>query len=171
MKTILDHESDYISSAALLCLAQETEDNPKLASKYNLDLRINLFLDELDRNEDNFRKEEIIELVKAIGYAKGENRHRFILRYFNDPDPELHTAAIVAAGNTSHENFLPLLIEELKDARFRESAITAIAQYGNSIIAYLIKRYRDPIAPKSIKKYLTRNSFRTGQLKKLYKPF
>jgi AAA family ATP:ADP antiporter len=39
----LDHESEYISSAALLCLAQETEDNPKLAAKYNLDLRIPTF--------------------------------------------------------------------------------------------------------------------------------
>ena len=151
----LDHESDYISSAALLCLAQETEDNPKLASKYNLNLRINLFLDELDRNEGNFRKEEIIELVKAIGYAKGENRHRFILRYFNDPDEELRSAAIIAAGNTSHEHFLPLLIDELDDARFRESAIKAIAQYGNSIITYLIKRYKDELAPKSLKKYLS----------------
>lgn len=150
----LDHESDYISSAALLCLAQETEDNPKLASKYNLDLRINLFLDELDRNKENFRKQEIIELVKAIGYAKGENRHRFILRYFNDPDPELKTAALIAAGNTSHEYFLPLLLKELKEARFRESAIKAIADYGNSIIAYLSKRYSDPLAPKVLKKYL-----------------
>jgi AAA family ATP:ADP antiporter len=150
----LDHESDYISSAALLCLAQETEDNPKLASKYNLDLRINLFLDELDRNEGNFRKTEIIELVKAIGYAKGENRHRFILRYFNDPDPELKTAALVAAGNTAHETFLPLLLDELKEKRFRESAIKAIAGYGNPIIAYLGKRFGDPMAPKSLKKYL-----------------
>lgn len=150
----LDHESDYISSAALLCLAQETEDNPKLASKYNLNLRINLFLDELDRNEGNFRKEEVIELVKAIGYAKGENRHKFILRYFKHPDHELHEAAIVAAGNTSHERFLPLLFDELKDIRFRESAIKAISQYGNSIITYLIKRYKDPLAPKSLKKFL-----------------
>jgi len=150
----LDHESDYISSAALLCLAQETEDNPKLAAKYNLDLRINLFLDELDRNESSFRKQEIIELVKAIGFAKGEDRHRFILRYFNDPDPELKTAALVAAGNTSHERFLPLLLDELREPRFRESAIKAIADYGNSIIAYLSKRYSDPLAPKSLKKYL-----------------
>ena len=150
----LDHESDYISSAALLCLAQETEDNPKLAAKYNLDLRINLFLDELDRNESNFRKEEIIELIKAIGYAKGENRHRFILRYFHHEDHGLHTAAIVAAGNTAHENFLPLLIDELGDPRFRESAIKAISEYGNSIISYLIKRYKDPTAPKIVKKYL-----------------
>ncbi|WP_082438538.1 Npt1/Npt2 family nucleotide transporter [Nonlabens sp. YIK11] len=150
----LDHESDYISSAALLCLAQETEDNPKLAAKYNLDLRINLFLDELDRNEGNFRKEEVIELVKAIGYAKGENRHRFILRYFENPDHELRTAAILAAGNTAHENFLPLLINELDDARFRESAIIAISNYGNSIITYLIKRYKDPVAPIAVKKYL-----------------
>ncbi|WP_194850273.1 NTP/NDP exchange transporter [Nonlabens antarcticus] len=150
----LDHESDYISSAALLCLAQETEDNPKLASKYNLDLRINLFLDELDRNESSFRKQEIIELVKAIGYAKGENRHRFILRYFNDPDPELKTAALVAAGNTAHERFLPLLLDELEESRFRESAIRAIADYGNPIITYLNKRYSDPMGPKSLKKYL-----------------
>jgi len=150
----LDHESDYISSAALLCLAQETEDNPKLADKYNLNLRINLFLDELDRNEGNFRKAEIIELVKAIGFAKGENRHKFIIRYLTHEDVELRAAAIIAAGNTAHENFLPLLIEELKDARFRESAITAIANYGNSIIVYLIKRYKDPVAPKSLKKYL-----------------
>ena len=150
----LDHESDYISSAALLCLAQETEDNPKLAAKYNLDLRINLFLDELDRNQDNFRKAEIVELIKALGYAKGEKRHRFIQRYFDDPDHELRSAAIIAAGNTAHENFLPMLINELEDERFRESAIIAISNYGNSIITYLIKRYKDPVAPKTVKKYL-----------------
>jgi hypothetical protein len=52
--------------------------------------------------------------VKSIGYAKGENRHRFILRYFNDPDPELKTAALEAAGNTAHG--FTLLIDELKEA-------------------------------------------------------
>ncbi|AZQ42879.1 Npt1/Npt2 family nucleotide transporter [Nonlabens ponticola] len=150
----LDHESDYISSAALLCLAQETEDNPKLASKYNLDLRINLFLDELDRHEDNFRKGEIIELIKAIGYAKGDNRHKFILRYLKNPDEDLHKAALVAAGNTSHERFLPILLDELKEARFRESAIKAISSYGNSIINYLKKRYTDPSAALAHKKYI-----------------
>jgi AAA family ATP:ADP antiporter len=163
----LDHDSDYISSAALLCLAQETEDNPKLAAKYNLDLRINLFLDELDRNQDNFRKGEIVELVKAIGFAKGDQRHRFILRYFNDPDPELKEAAITAAGNTSHERFLPLLLDELREARFRESAIKAISTYGNSIITYLNKRFLDPHAPKYIRKFIPQIYLELGSPKAL----
>jgi AAA family ATP:ADP antiporter len=51
----LDHESEAFLVYALLCLAQETEDNPKLAAKYNSDLRTT-FLDELISNEDNLRK-------------------------------------------------------------------------------------------------------------------
>ncbi|WP_124979162.1 Npt1/Npt2 family nucleotide transporter [Nonlabens xiamenensis] len=140
----LNYENEFISTAALMCLARESQDNPKLASKYNLNLRVRVFIDELEKGHSDLRIPEITRLIETLGFINRPKYHHIIVRYLKHKNPILKNAAIMAAGETSREEFLPILFEELEDIAFRESAISAIASYGNGIIPTLYKKYLDP---------------------------
>jgi AAA family ATP:ADP antiporter len=135
----LDDEDEFISTAALLALAKDARDNPKLASKYNLGLRVNLFIHEIESSDNDLKIPEIAHLIRALGYVTRTKYHEIIGRYLKHPNPILKTAAIEAAGEMAHEKFLPHLVACLEEFRFRESAIKAIIKYGNSIIPLIEK--------------------------------
>ena len=139
----LNYDNEFISTAALLCLARESEDNPTLASKYNLHLRIQLFIDELENRESDLRISEIARVIEALGYIKRTRFHSIIERYLTHPNPIRKNAALLAAGETAWEKFLPILYKELDDMAYRESSIKAISSFGNAIIPMLYKRYLD----------------------------
>ncbi|MGB3590250.1 MAG: Npt1/Npt2 family nucleotide transporter [Nonlabens sp.] len=150
----LDDEDDFISSAALLALAHDARDNPRLASKYNLGLRVKLYIDELEAADNDLRVADIARLIETLGYVTGTKYHDLIIKYLKHKNPILVNAAIVAAGEQAHERFLPLLMELLEDHRFRESVMTAISKYGNSILRFLEQEYDDPNTKSIIKQHL-----------------
>lgn len=137
----LNYEDEFISTAALLCLARESEDNPRLAAKYNLNLRVKVFIDEMGSDDSDLRVSEIARIIETLGYIKRSKYHDIIIRYLKHPNPILKNAAILAAGETAREKFLPILFEELEDIAFRESSIKAISGFGNGIIPQLYKMY------------------------------
>ncbi|WP_405378590.1 Npt1/Npt2 family nucleotide transporter [Nonlabens sp. Asnod3-A02] len=137
----LDYENEFIATAALLALARESEDNPTLAAKYNLHLRIKMFIDELESEDSDLKISEIARLIETLGYVKRTKYHDIIQTYLKHPNPILKNAAILAAGETAREKFLPVLYSELENIAYRESSIKAISSFGNAIIPTLYKKY------------------------------
>lgn len=137
----LDYENEFIATAALLALARESEDNPTLAAKYNLHLRIKMFIDELESEDSDLKISEIARLIETLGYVKRTKYHDIIETYLKHPNPILKNAAILAAGETAREKFLPVLYSELENIAYRESSIKAISSFGNAIIPTLYKKY------------------------------
>jgi AAA family ATP:ADP antiporter len=137
----LNYDDEFISTAALLCLARESEDNPRLAAKYNLNLRVKVFIDEMVSSGSDLSISEIARVIETLGYIKRSRYHDIIFRYLKHPNPILKNAALLAAGETAREKFLPVLYEKLEDLTYRESSITAISSFGNAIIPQLYKRY------------------------------
>ena len=137
----LDYENEFIATAALLALARESEDNPTLAAKYNLHLRIKMFIDELESEDSDLKISEIARLIETLGYVKRTKYHDIIQTYLKHPNPILKNAAILAAGETAREKFLPILYSELENIAYRESSIKAISSFGNAIIPTLYKKY------------------------------
>ncbi len=150
----LDDEDDFISTAALLALARDSRDNPKLAAKYNLGLRVNLYIKEMEDRDNDMRIPEIAHLIETLGFVTRTKYHGIISRYLQHSNPILKTAAIDAAGQMAHERFLPDLIGFLGEFRFRESAINAVTKYGNSIVPVLEKRYDDQNGDPELKTYI-----------------
>ncbi|MEO9953022.1 Npt1/Npt2 family nucleotide transporter [Nonlabens sp.] len=137
----LDYENEFIATAALLALARESEDNPTLAAKYNLHLRIKMFIDELESVDSDLKVSEIARLIETLGYVKRTKYHDIIQTYLKHPNPILKNAALLAAGETAREKFLPVLYSELENIAYRESSIKAISSFGNAIIPTLYKKY------------------------------
>ncbi len=165
----LNDEDDFTATAALLALARNAKDNPKLAEKYNLELRVNIYINELESSDSDLRIPEIIRLIETLGFVKDSRYHGIIERYLTHQNPLLKTAAIHAAGTLALDRFLPVLFRELDDFSFRESVTTAIAKYGNHIIPRLEKKYLDQnetiqvrlLIPEIVAIIETERSFRT----------
>ena len=131
--TYLNNSSDYISNAALLCLAKESAENEKLAVKFDLNSRIQKKIYELSKDDNDLRKQEIAELLITVAYAKEPKFYSFISAHFNNRDSYVVGHAIKAAGISAHAPFVGNLIDFLADKEFRKNAIRALQNYGEGI--------------------------------------
>jgi AAA family ATP:ADP antiporter len=138
-ETYLNHPTDYISNAAVLCLAKESASNKKLSQKFGLNDRIQAKIRELSSADNDLRKEEIAELLIAIGYAKEHRFYSFISAHFNNKDPYVIRYAIKAAGITAHEPFINQLLAFLSEKQFRKPARKALRNYGVAITRTILK--------------------------------
>ena len=129
----LNHETDYISNAALLCLAKEGVNNNKLSIKYNLHTRIAQQVRTLNTPEGFSRKEAVAKLLVTIAYSGIEKFYPFITVHLNNRDQYIVKYAIKAAGITANERFVDELLNYLSIKEYRKRAIKALKNYGTGI--------------------------------------
>ena len=150
----LDHKSDYIANAALLCLAKEASENQKLALQFGLYNRIDDRVTFLTDQNHTERESLIAELLMTIAESKMVKHYSFIAVHLNNKSPYIVKNAIKAAGITSHEQFIDTLLQLLLEKRYRKKAIRALKDYGVKIIDYIIKLEKSEIQSKEINKYI-----------------
>ncbi|UZO80267.1 MFS transporter [Aquimarina sp. ERC-38] len=153
-KAYLDHEIDYISNAALLCLAKEAQHNLRIATKYQLDYRINEKVKELSEDEASHRREEIAELLITIGYARIPRFYSYIGANLHHKDEYIIKHAIKAAGLTASEQFVLPLLSFLKYNKLRKKTIRALQSYGPEITQTVLKMDSDDLLKVATKKYI-----------------
>ncbi|NND89170.1 MAG: MFS transporter [Flavobacteriaceae bacterium] len=167
--TYLNHSVDYISNAALLCLAKEAEANKKLAIQYDLDKRIEDKIEELFSEDNDLRKTEIAELLLTIAYAKDPKYYSFISVQFNNKDEYIVAHAIQAAGITAHEAFVAPLLNFLSEKIFRKHATQALRSYGVEITQTILKMDMSENLSDDVKPHLPKviQSFKSRQAVKV----
>ncbi len=130
----LRNDNYKISDAALLGAAQETRDNP--------DLRIILQLDEVidDKLEDSKRSDDAARLIntkiicaKAIGISTLKARYDLLKEFLNDENSEVRKAAVFGCGRTLDPQFIPILINLMKEKEFLPFIKEALGFYGSGI--------------------------------------
>ncbi|WP_047545836.1 Npt1/Npt2 family nucleotide transporter [Psychroserpens sp. Hel_I_66] len=165
-KAYLDHESDYISNAALLCLAKEASANQKLALQFGLYNRIENRLQTLTLPENHERETSIAELLITIAESRMTKYYSFIATHLENQNPYIKKHAIKASGITASDQFLNNLIDLIAEKTYRKYAITALKNYGVKIIDYIIKLEKTEILnsntasqlPKIISKFKTQKA-------------
>ena len=134
----LDHENDYIANAALLSLAKEAGHNASIAKRYRLQERIEAKIRKIESSESETRKEEIAEVLMAIGYFGMPKYFDFIESKFNHEKAYVVRYAIKAAGTTADPNFIDPLLFFLKDKKYRKRAVRALKNFGPSVIKVIL---------------------------------
>ncbi len=150
----LDDDDDHIASTALLALAQYASRDSHLGEKYNLHLRIKLFLDEIDENIKEVDLKEKSRLIEAIGYAKYTNYQTIIKTNLNNRNEVIKTSCIKSAGHTKDRYFLQDLFSLLEQPRYRKVASEALVEYGNSLLHFLKVKHSRGTLTKSLLKEL-----------------
>ncbi|TYP75064.1 Npt1/Npt2 family nucleotide transporter [Aquimarina intermedia] len=159
----LDHPSDYIANAALLCLAKEAVDNPKIAEKYQLTHRVEVKVNELSLPESDHRKQEIAEILITIGYTGLPKYYSFISAHLYNVDPYITRHAIRAAGLTQDERFVTSLMDFLSEDDFNEVAIEALKNYGGEITKTILRLDQSEGLKDNVRQYIPKvvQSFKT----------
>ncbi|WP_241489675.1 Npt1/Npt2 family nucleotide transporter [Lacinutrix algicola] len=150
----LNHETDYISNAALLCLAKEGVNNNKLSLKYNLQNRIAEQVRTLNTPEGFSRKEAVAKLLVTIAYSGIEKFYPFITVHLNNRDPYIVGYAIKAAGITANERFIDELLQYLATKEHRKQAIKALKNYGTGITKTILNLNKSEELSDNIKQHL-----------------
>jgi len=135
------HQEDYrVRGAALLSLAEETRDNPKLIRQFKLISRLQGKLDILPSIEDPEELEfRSITALRIIGIANLSQFYPFIHSSFLSPNINIARAANLAAGNTLSSDFIATLIKNLTVPKLKSSARTALVNFGPGVIPILKK--------------------------------
>lgn len=150
----LNHETDYISNAALLCLSIEAKNNKKLSVKYNLHSRIADRVRTLNTPEGFSRKEAVGELLITIAYAGIEKFYPFITVHLNNRNPYIVKQAIKAAGITASQRFVDDLLHFLPEKEFRKTAVKALRNYGLGITKTILEFDKNEDLQDNIKQHL-----------------
>lgn len=155
MENYLNDSDERVRAAALISLAKETKDNPRLKTVFQLKKRIQKSLKNLENGQDTAKQKfDTIGVLKAIGYANIPAFDAVIGQYFEHPDLEIRKQAITSAGHTLDAQFIPSLIQFLKNDNLREAATTALANYGAGIIKELLAQAANPATDDEILKSL-----------------
>jgi AAA family ATP:ADP antiporter len=135
----LNSENVFISNAALICLAKETRDNPKLRQIYNLESRIEEKIKSLNSNENN----TLNDVIQIIGFAEYKNQYGLIFNALTNTESDLQKEAIEAASHTMDSRFIDPLLEKLTDKKLREIIIHSLLFYGEGLIPVVFDKLKD----------------------------
>jgi ATP:ADP antiporter, AAA family len=145
MNEYLRDEDYRVRAAALVTLARDTRDNPRMKAAFGLGERILDLMQELPfiKNPEQLRFEKIT-LLKAIGHANIPELYEYVFPFFSDGNPEVVRHAILAAGKTLSPVFIDRLVRFLTDEQHRDAAMEALANYDKAIIPELRRLMHTP---------------------------
>ena len=159
----LDHENEYISNAALLCLAKETSNNETLAIKYRLLDRIGKRIEDLDTTKDDLVPQEVAQLLLTIANSGDKKYHPFIDRHLNSDSLYIAKHAIKAAGLSSNDQFVEPLLFMLSQKQARKEIVKSLRRFGPKIIETIVQLDKTENLTDNTKRFLPRiiESFKT----------
>lgn len=165
----LDHQDQYLSQTALVCLAKESRNTPEVGERYFLTERVASVLDTIMPGTPEADQDKAIAMLAVIGHARLIHFYDYILKQFSNKDPYVRRKAIEAAGLTMDSQFIDPLLNVLPEKRFRKKAIRALKRYGPRISEKLLKYLNDEKLQESIKAQVPKiiESFKTQTSVKL----
>lgn len=142
---LLDHPEQKISSAALLCAARESRNNPVLLEDFKIRERVeNCFRTTLR----DVSHGQIVELKKTcagiIGAAQIPDLNHFLHILIRDPSNEVVNEALLAAGRTREKMFLPVLMRHLTNRVNQNIVLEALKFYQSDILELLVRWMTNP---------------------------
>jgi ATP:ADP antiporter, AAA family len=139
-----------ISGAALVGLATETRDNPKMQRQFELEQRLMERLNKANLGEDPEEIEDTkIMVARAIGYGRIQSLYPLLTELMHDINPAIARKAIIAAGNSGDMRFVKTLISLLMNDNTRSAVQKSLAKYKPAdilpLLAELSKEEGTPI--------------------------
>lgn len=96
------------------------------------------------------------EAAVALGRLNNPRFKKFLLQLMNDEAPGVISIAMGGAGSTGDRDFIPHLLDHLKDSRHRAAAREALAAYGDRIVGTLSDFIIDPTTSIAVRSNLCR---------------
>ena len=152
LKEFLTHDDYTVSGAATLCAARESRRNQKLKSLLGLQTVLESWLQQIPGIEDPdkalFYK---VTSARAVGAANIPDLFPYLHIFFNDAETDVVEAAIHAAGESRHPEFIPVIIERMQSPELEVACGDALKEYGPAVFQLLFSYLDNPFIDRDIR--------------------
>ena len=152
LQRFLTHEDYTVRSAALICAARESRNNTNMRKNFRIKDRIE---EEIVRIKSEDNKQTVNQIKKtcamAIGVADIPDLHPFLHILLHESSPDLLRTAIVSAGQSRKEEFVPVLIGFLKNKGLLKELSAALTNFQPQIFDVLHEHLKNPLENKHIR--------------------
>jgi len=133
----LEDPDPHIGGAALVSLATETANNTYSHRDWKVSKRIRTRVRALNDESPEDRKAWYPYLLRAAGRSNTAAGRAFIQRSLLEEDLEIVKYAILAAGESQHEDLIVLLLHLVLLPPVRPLVISALVQYQGGLLAVI----------------------------------
>ncbi len=137
LEPLLDDPDPEIAGAALVSLATETAGNSFSRKQWQVSQRLRRRIRELRQCDPQTRHQWYVYLLKASGRSQLATGRSFIQRCLLLEDEEILRYAILAAGESQHEDLIVPLLHLITHPEVRPLAINALVQYQGGLLALI----------------------------------
>ena len=137
LESLLERDDPDVAGAALVSLATETAGNSFSRKQWQVSQRLRRRIRELRSYDAVNRHKWYVYLLKASGRSQLASGRSFIQRCLLLEDTEILRYAILAAGETQHEDLIVPLLHLITHPEVRPLAINALVQYQGGLLSVI----------------------------------
>lgn len=130
----LNSNASLDKSSALGCISKYGDKTKKAMIKDEM-------LESIIQEKDKANNLARAQTAQVLGYLKGDKALKYLPQLLNDPSPAVKKEAVKSMGEVRDPDFIPLLVETLKNKELITEAREALASYGEkhikTIVAFL----------------------------------
>ncbi len=137
LEPMLDIEDPRIAGTALVSMVTETSGNRVRRKRWKAGRRLRRRIRRLPSYEAEHRKKWYGYLLQASGRSNSPAGRAFIKGCLIKEEDQIVKEAIVAAGESQHEELIAPLLHLITEARFRPLVIAALVQYDAGLVTVI----------------------------------
>ena len=137
LEPLLDDPDPDVAGAALVSLATETAGNSFGRREWQVSQRLRRRIRDLRNYDGATRHQWYVYLLKASGRSQLATGRSFIQRCLLLEDEEILRYAILAAGESQHEDLIVPLLHLITHPEVRPLAINALVQYQGGLLSVI----------------------------------
>ncbi len=135
LEPLLDDDDPEVAGAALVSLATETAGNTFSQKQWRVGQRLRRRIRDLSGMPAKDRQRWFIYLLRASGRSQTATGRAFIQRCLDSENEEILRYAILAAGESQHEDLIVPLLHLLTHSEMRPFALSALVQYQGGLLS------------------------------------
>jgi AAA family ATP:ADP antiporter len=142
-----------VSGAALLCAAHEHRADDTIRETLGLRGCLDELMQQAAQPRCSLDQKRFIKITisRVVRIASDPELYGFLDDLLCDEDLDVVQEAVVSAGQTGDERFIPVLIQHLNTYQVRKYARQALANWGEGIVDALRQQLLDPQAERRIR--------------------
>ncbi len=145
-REFLSQSSIEVKTSALICAALAVKEGKPFGNIIELERLIKELVDRIEWSGPSDKQSRLLKLniAKIMGMVKIPKLNATLIRLLGDESTEILKAAVISAGETRSEEFIPILISHLGTRAVAIDVRESLAEYGDKVIDPLMERYNDP---------------------------
>ncbi len=152
LSSFLQSPDITVRSAALLCAARESRNNPELKQQFRVKESVNELMKDLRLQTNKSHTKSLKTLAsRVIDAADIPELYPYLHILLSDSDPDVLKAAILAAGSSKNMDFIPVLIRMQKKKRLWKYTYEALLAFGPEILDVLNEHLNNPYVERNIR--------------------